>query len=240
MATDSNVTIGLLAGMGVRSTSPFVDLLIEECQRQYGARYESDYPRMIIFSWPTPFFPDRQIDHDAMREAILEGLRWLDRTGVDFIAIPCNTAHIYFDDLAAAVQVPLLNMVDEAVASIPAEAGNIALLSTRATRDSGIYQNALVQRGFTVVASDEVQHEIDRLLTEIRAVSDLTEQRAGWRTLLSNLSSAGIEAGLVACTDLNVLHDVAPPLRLMDGTHVLASRVIEKWRSMSPVLATPD
>ncbi len=71
--------------MGVRSTSPFVDLLIEECQRQYGAKYETDYPRTIIFSWPTPFFPDRQIDHDAMRDSILEGLRWLDRTGVDFI-----------------------------------------------------------------------------------------------------------------------------------------------------------
>ncbi len=27
MAGDSHVTIGLLAGMGVRSTSPFVDLL---------------------------------------------------------------------------------------------------------------------------------------------------------------------------------------------------------------------
>ncbi len=118
--------------------------------------------------------------------------------------------------------------------------GTIALLATRATRDSGIYQDALAPRGFTVVASDNVQDEIDRLLTEIRAVSDLTEQRAGWRTLLSNLSSAGIGAGLVACTDLNVLQDGPPPLQLMDGTRVLASRVIEKWRSMSPAPVTPD
>lgn len=241
MATDSNVTIGLLAGMGVRSTSPFVDLLIEECQRQYGAKYESDYPRMIIFSWPTPFFPDRQIDHDAMRDSILEGLRWLDRTGVDFIAIPCNTAHIYFDDLAAAAQVPLLNMVDEAVASIPADVGTIALLATRATRDSGVYQDALAPRDFTVVASDDVQDEIDGLLKELRAVSDLTEQRSRWRALLSGLADAGVGAGLVACTDLNVLQDGAPPLQLMDGTRVLASRVIEKWRSMSPAgIASTD
>ena len=137
MAADSNdVTIGLLAGMGVRSTSPFVDLLIEECQRQYGAKCELDYPRMILFSWPIPFFPDRPIDHDAMRDSILEGLRWLGRTGVDFIAIPCNTAHIYFDDLAAAAQVPLINMVDETVAAVPAEVETMALLATRATRGS--------------------------------------------------------------------------------------------------------
>ncbi len=195
---------------------------------------------MIIFSWPTPFFPDRPIDHDAMRDSVLEGLRWLDRTGVDFIAIPCNTAHIYFDDLAAAAQVPLINMVDEAVAAAPAEVGTMALLATRATRDSGIYQDALAQRDFTVVASDTVQDEIDGLLKEIRAVSDLTDQRRRWRALLSNLADAGVEAGLVACTDLNVLQDGAPPLQLVDGTRVLASRVIEKWRSMSPALATPD
>jgi len=29
--------IGILAGMGPRSTAPFVDMLVDECQRQYGA-----------------------------------------------------------------------------------------------------------------------------------------------------------------------------------------------------------
>jgi aspartate/glutamate racemase len=30
--------IGILAGMGPRSTGPFLDLIVDECQRQYGAR----------------------------------------------------------------------------------------------------------------------------------------------------------------------------------------------------------
>lgn len=60
-------TIGLLAGMGVRSTAPFLELVIEECQRQYGASHQPDYPQMMVLSWPTPFWIDRPVDHDAMR-----------------------------------------------------------------------------------------------------------------------------------------------------------------------------
>lgn len=34
--------------MGPRSTAPFIDLVITECQTQYGARDDIDFPRMMI------------------------------------------------------------------------------------------------------------------------------------------------------------------------------------------------
>ena len=42
--------IGILAGMGPRSTAPFVDLVIPECQIQYGARDDIDFQKMMISS----------------------------------------------------------------------------------------------------------------------------------------------------------------------------------------------
>ena len=62
--------IGILAGMGPRSTAPFVDMLVDECQRQYGARYDIDFPPMLIYALPTPFYVDRPIDHAALEAAI--------------------------------------------------------------------------------------------------------------------------------------------------------------------------
>ena len=53
--------IGILAGMGPRSTAPFVDMVVDECQRQYGARYDIDFPPMQIYALPTPFYIDRPI-----------------------------------------------------------------------------------------------------------------------------------------------------------------------------------
>ena len=65
--------IGILAGMGPKSTGPFVDTVVAECQTIYGAKHDMDFPHMMIYSCPTPFYMDRPIDHEAMKKAIIEG-----------------------------------------------------------------------------------------------------------------------------------------------------------------------
>ncbi len=54
---------------------------------------------MMIYSLPTPFYIDRPINHELMKETIIDGLQKLESTGVNFIAMPCNSAHIYFKEL---------------------------------------------------------------------------------------------------------------------------------------------
>jgi aspartate racemase len=139
--------IGILAGMGPRSTAPFTDLLITECQRQYGAHYDIDFPPMLIYSLPTPFYLDRPLDHEALITCIQVGLQNLVDAGVAFIAMPCNSVHRYYMRLTNAIPVPLLNMIDEATAALPSNAKKIALLATRPTIDGGLYQPALVVAG---------------------------------------------------------------------------------------------
>ena len=92
-------TIGILAGMGPRSTAPFVDAVVTECQIQYGARLDEDFAPMLIYALPTPFYVDRPIDHARMQEVVAGGLRRLEHAGADFIVMPCNSAHIYYDAL---------------------------------------------------------------------------------------------------------------------------------------------
>lgn len=53
--------IGILAGMGPRSTAPFIDLVIDECQRQYGAQNDIDFPSMMIYSLPAPCYVDAAV-----------------------------------------------------------------------------------------------------------------------------------------------------------------------------------
>ena len=78
--------IGILAGMGPKSTGPFTDTVVAECQTIYGAKHDIDFPHMMIYSCPTPFYMDHPIDHEAMNKAIIEGAQKLESTGVDFIA----------------------------------------------------------------------------------------------------------------------------------------------------------
>lgn len=111
-------TIGILAGMGPRSTSPFLELVLNQCQQQYGARNDIDFPHILIYSLPTPFYIDREIDESALRKSIEEGIKRFESCGVDFIAIPCNSAHKYFDSLVKAVNVPVLNIIEETLKNI--------------------------------------------------------------------------------------------------------------------------
>jgi aspartate racemase len=226
-------TIGILAGMGPRSTAPFVDLVVGECQRQYGAIYDDEFPPMMIYALPTPFFVDRPIDHSVLRAAIVAGLRRLASTGVALIALPCNTAHIYYDDLAAALAVPLLNMVDLALLALPPDARRVALLTTRPTAESHLYQDALARAGRAVYLHEPLQARVERLIRTIKAGPDRRAAIEQWSELLATLIADGVDTALLACTDLNAVSmTMDAPLALVDATACLAAATVREWRAL--------
>lgn len=223
--------IGILAGMGPRSTAPFIDRVVDECQRQYGARDDIDFPPMMIYSLPTPFYLDRPIDAARMRRVLTAGVRHLESTGVDFIAMPCNTAHQYYDDMAAAIDVPLLNMIDITLGSRPEGLKQAALLATRPTVATGLYQAGAARATLQLVVEEEWQQGVDAVLG---AIDDgkLDQARAHWRDLAAGILAAGLAGAILGCTDLNVVSGETPAaLTLLDSSACLAQAVVARWRS---------
>jgi aspartate racemase len=223
--------IGILAGMGPQSTAPFINLVVAECQKQYGAKDDLDFPPMMIYSLPTPFYLDRPIDHARMRRVLTAGLRHLESTGVDFIAMPCNTAHIYYDEISTQIDVPLLNMIDIALLARPTEVKKMALLATRPTVASGLYQSGAAKNGVEVVVQEDWQATVDAVLTAIDT-GQIDLARAHWRDLLACLAAANINAAVVGCTDLNVVTAGAPTtIDLLDSSACLARATVARWRN---------
>jgi len=231
-------TIGILAGMGPRSTAPFIDLVVTQCQRQYGARDDIDFPKMLICSQPAPFYEDRPVDHAALEAAIRDGLQHLERAGADFLAIACNTAHIYYASLAASVRVELLNIIDLAVQAIPASSRKVALVAARPTAEAGIFQNALRERGQEVRDLDW-QDGVDRLLAATRDATEPAVFTSLWGSLTDRALAADIDTVLVACLDLSgVLHHAKTTLPIVDAAQCLAEEIVREWlarRDASPV-----
>jgi aspartate racemase len=226
--------IGILAGMGPRSTAPFVDMLVDECQRQYGARYDIDFPPMLIYALPTPFYIDRPINHAALAAAIGAGLYKLEDAGVAFVAMPCNSAHIYFEQLAAGLHVPLLNIIDIALAALPAASNTVALLATRPTVEARIYQDAIERAGKRLLVGEAWQAQVDALILAIKSSANRTVASGLWRDLVADLYIAGADTLLLACTDLNAVSaTLDTPLSLVDATRCLAEATVKTWRDMS-------
>ncbi len=218
-------TIGILAGMGPKSTAPFLDKLISAYQKKTSAVYDIDYPPIFIYSLPTPFFPDKNIDHKNMEETILEGLKRLENANVSFIAMPCITAHIYYEKLSKQLSIPLLNMIDVTVNRV-SSSKKITVLGTRPTLESQIFKNRLENMGFSYEFDPLWQDTVDKIL--IRLKSNTTEKEIDglWKDLLLEISSKDIETIIFACTDLKINPEFLRNFTVIDSSVCLVDEVI--------------
>lgn len=226
-----NPTIGILAGMGPRSTAPFIDLVVEECRIQYGAQNDMDFPPMMIYSLPTPFTMDGPVDHEAMKRAITGGLRKLASTGVDYIAMPCNTAHAYYGELAQSIDIPLMNIIAETVVNLPQKPQKSTLFATTTTFNTGLYQQAIRDKGHTFVFREAWQDRIDAIIRAIKMSDDKAVMI--WTELLDEVYEESVDQVVIACTDLNAVSDqTAPEIPVIDSARCLARAVVKKYMSM--------
>jgi aspartate racemase len=97
-------------------------------------------------------------DRSAFAEYLLTSIRRLEGAGSTFIAMTANTAHIVFDELAAAARVPLISIV-ETCANEARRRGfrRPLLLGTRFTMEAPFYPAVFAKYGMTVIAPNETE-----------------------------------------------------------------------------------
>jgi aspartate racemase len=223
--------IGILAGMGPKSTGPFVNQVISSFQTLTGAKDDIDFPPMIIYSLPTSFYVDRPIDHNLMKQTICGGLKKLESTGVTFIAMPCNTAHLYYEELQNCVSIPLLNIVSATLKRVPKSAKKITILGTRPTLESKVYQQGLQDNELNFIFHASWQEKIDSIISQIKKSSHISESiRSVWDELTTTLQEEEIDTVLLLCTEFNVIINILhSPFQIIDSSLCLAEEMVYKW-----------
>lgn len=233
--------IGALVGMGPNSTGPFYDSVMNSARELYGAKYDIDFPEMVLFSVPTPFYPDRPIDDELMRAQLKMGIEVLTKAEVDFIVIPCNVVHIYYSLMQGLTAVPVFNIMDLAVASLkaPAEA-KTALIATTPTVDSTLYQEKLSARGFVPFHTPELQTKVIALLTELKANRFGGSAHELWGDLVAFLEAAGCSHAVIACTDITPCIPLrATSIQFVDSAGVLGKATIEEYLRRREISSVP-
>ncbi len=229
----NNITIGILAGMGPRSTSPFLELVLDECQKQYVAQHDIDYPHIIVYSLPTPFYIDRETDEEALKQSIKEGIERLNRCEVDLIGIPCNSAHAYFNEIVENVDVPVLNIIDETLKKIQRDS-KISLFATEMTRRSELYQEGIAEKSCTYYFEAHWQETINQVILRIKNQATIDETRLLWNALIDEAVKTSVEKIIIACTDLNVVVDYDDKrIEFIDSSQSLASGLVLQYLQMT-------
>jgi aspartate racemase len=206
----------------------------EEITRTYTRRYgDYGYPEILIYGVNFQKFVDWQHrgDWTAAANEMARCLRNLKTAGADFGLIATNTMHIVFGEVQAAVDMPLLSIVD-ATASAIAESGmkKIGLLGTIFTMREAFYRDGLFRRGIEVLVPHENDQEkmnaviYDELCRgEIRA-----DSRNYFLRIVKMLAEEGAEGVVLGCTEIPLL--IRPedsPLPVFNTTILHARKALD-------------
>lgn len=196
--------LGVLGGMGPMAGAVFMQRLTALTPA------DIDQQHVPAILWSDPRVPDRPAGRAGTGADPLpwmrNGMHQLERAGAGAIVIPCNTAHLWYDALAASVPIPVLHIVDAVIGDLQrlgVRGGRVGLLGTSATLGAGLYQGRLAQSGYASVVPDET--ELARYCSEaIRVVkmNRLDAAQAPAADAVARLRSRGVEAVVLGCTEL--------------------------------------
>jgi aspartate racemase len=215
--------LGVLGGMGPLASAHF---MVRLTLLTPAGRDQDHIPTVL---WSDPRVPDRtrgKLEGGAdPLPWLLRGLRGLRQAGCGAIAIPCNTAHGWYDEMAAE-GVLILHIVDAAAVALRkvAPEGVVGIMGTAGTLAMRLYQDRLERQGWhCIVPTDaEMAGQVTPAIADVKA-NRVGEAYAPLAAVVRALAGRGAHAVVLGCTEI--------PLGIQAGD----------WRSLGvPLVDTID
>jgi aspartate racemase len=215
------------------ATVDFLKKLVE----QTPAECDEDHLPVVVYS--VPQMPSRNAaimkNGKSPLPEMLAGLRALRTQGAQLVAIPCNTAHFWYDEMCREGGLPIVHIVDAVCEQVEKSHdihGPIGLLSTEATLAARIYHDRMSRRGIGMVVN--CQEERDKYVTpaiDLVKRGHLTQAGDLVAMAVENLLERGAKTVILGCTELPVaLDSIAYPQRYfcVDATRALAEATVSR------------
>ncbi|MBQ8497694.1 MAG: amino acid racemase [Clostridia bacterium] len=221
-------TLGILGGLGPAASVYFYRILTEHTK----ANHDQDHLDIVLVSGAS--IPDRTEfilgkSENSPLPAMIDNVNKLITAGAELIAIPCNTAHYFYDQIEKSSSVPVLNIVRETV-SLAQKAGvrKLGIMATTGTVITGAYQHACLEAGISFAIPSERSQQI---LMDIIYGSIKTAREPDMDAFLSvcdELYENGADALVLGCTELSLIRatEDLEKYRFIDSLLVLAARSI--------------
>jgi aspartate racemase len=225
--------VGILGGMGPMSTVDLMRLVTEKTPVQR----EREHLRLLVDSRPE--IPDRPAGifgtGPSPAPMMCESARLLEKWGAELLAIPCNTAHAFLDEVQEAVSIEVLDMlglVGRELATRFAAGTPVGLLATTAAAKARIFHDRIP--GFTLLTPSEEVHEelVAPAILQVKLEDSVAEPRRRFLEAVETLDPPPM-AVVAGCTEVELAlagADTQVPVFLpMD---LLAQEIVDRaWRA---------
>ncbi len=222
-------TIGVLGGMGPYATVDFMKLLLDVTN----AEKESDHIHVIIDN--NPRMPSRTRAYlfgeaDPVPE-MKKGVLRLLRAGVDFVVVPCNSAHYFLPCVFEGISIEYIDMI-EATCNIIRQKGwnTVGILGGEVTVHAGLYDQVLKKNNIKVIhVSEDDQSTVRTIIESVKRGRITDDTIKNLSVLYEHLVAMGAQALVLACTELQAVSDkFEAKVPIVDSLRALACAAVDK------------
>ena len=186
---------------------------------------------MIVFNAPS--IPDRTgyiLDNTkpCPGEPMAEIATRLVAAGADFLAIPCMTAHYFYDAVAQSVNIPVIHGIRETALELK-ENGitKVGLMATDGTVRTRIFNDAFSTCGIDVItpSAQEQENVMHIVYDNVKAGMPADETR--FRSASRELFDRGAQKIILGCTELPLVKqwfDIGPDF--IDPMEIMARKAV--------------
>ncbi|MEN8211816.1 MAG: amino acid racemase [Thermodesulfobacteriota bacterium] len=243
----SEKTVGIIGGMGPEATIDLMQRIIRLTPAPEGRDMDDiDHIRCLVDN--NPKIPSRIkaiIDKDGADPGpvIADMAKGLESWGADFLAIPCNTAHYYYDMVQKAVNIPVINLIDIVCNHVKThfsdhgltlnQTGNktknkIGILASTAVKITRLYSKNLERFDIQDVWPDhDYQETLLKVIKEIKKGNMDSKVLNDYAQICDNLFKKGVKTAIIACTELSILKKKSS-IHTVDAAEILAKEVVRQ------------
>ncbi|MEM3700920.1 MAG: amino acid racemase [Candidatus Bathyarchaeia archaeon] len=235
--------IGILGGMGPEATADLFFRIIRETP----AKKDQEHLRIIVDN--NPKIPDRTAailgrGPSPMPE-IIKTAKNLEKAGADFIAMPCITAHHYYEEIKKSVKIPILNMVELTAQTISEnfpKAKKAGLLGTTGTVKSKMFDKSLNKFNIKMIyPSENFQKMVMEAIYDYIKAGKIIEGKKIVVNVAKHLIDLGADVIICGCTETSLVlknGDLTKPV--VDPMQILAQTAVKVALGKMPIPKDQD
>jgi len=212
--------------MGPEALADMYLLICKYYQQHFDAKYDKDFPPMILYSVPIPDVVESIENEKVTLNELINAAKTLEEDGCEFIVIACNSVQFLLNKIRSEITIPIVGIA-ETVAKVMQQSGykKVGILATQTTVSKKVYDGELENIGIELVAPNNDEQDIVTKVIMNQLSGKATDNDTQKLLLVINsLVEKGAEAVLIACTDLPlVIKQISTSTPLVNCTKVYAN-----------------
>lgn len=227
--------IGVIGGMGAVSTISFYSTIVKHFQIKYGAYRHYEFPYMMIINLPIPDHVSELHSKNIMKKMTIDSAILLEKSGADFIVMPCNTEHVFYDDITSYyISIDFINMIKETIDRVKKEEiKNVLLLSTGTTVQHRIFHKHADPENINITTIREKdQQNLNQIIWNLQGGKNNIQDRSKVNGMIQKYKD-DVDGIIIGCTELSLIADPGlDDIKIFDSLKILSDATIKKYEEI--------